>query len=148
MRKKYCILFQFLLLVWFFLDMVGVRFGDKWLVTRSYKDDGIFFIIYLATILIFLINERVGQWFIIIWSALWFIVEFLSHEWYTIFNDGFMGSLEGKKRLFGVNISFFNIGDRYIPDAYHIILHILTLCVFISMVIYKKKNKRERIIFK
>ena len=43
MKKIYCIISQVVLLIWFFLDITGLYFGDKCLVTTSYKDDGIFF---------------------------------------------------------------------------------------------------------
>lgn len=43
MKKRNCMVFQIVLLVWFFLDMIGVYFDGKCLVTRSYTDDGIFF---------------------------------------------------------------------------------------------------------
>ena len=46
MRKRYCIVAQIVLLLWFFLDMTGLYFGNKCLVTRSYKEDGICFLIY------------------------------------------------------------------------------------------------------
>ena len=46
MKKSYCIIPQLLLLAWFFLDMIGIYFSDSYLVTRSYKEDGIFFLIY------------------------------------------------------------------------------------------------------
>ena len=45
MRKRYCIVAQIVLLLWFFLDMTGLYFGNKCLVTRSYKEDGICFLI-------------------------------------------------------------------------------------------------------
>ena len=44
MKKRYCIIPQILLLFWFFLDMTGIYFRNTYLVTRSYKDDGIFFL--------------------------------------------------------------------------------------------------------
>ena len=44
MERKHCMIVQFVLLCWFFLDMTGVYLGDACLVTRSYKDDGIFFL--------------------------------------------------------------------------------------------------------
>ena len=50
MKKRYCIVAQIALLLWFFLDMTGLYFGNKCLVTRSYKEDGIFFLIYLITV--------------------------------------------------------------------------------------------------
>ena len=53
--KNTCIAFQIILLVWFFLDMIGVYFGDKCLVTQSYKEDGLFFLIYLTAIILFII---------------------------------------------------------------------------------------------
>ena len=46
MKKKYCMIPLIALLIWFFLDMTGLYFGENCLVTTSYKDDGIFFIIY------------------------------------------------------------------------------------------------------
>ena len=48
MKKRYCIIPQILLLFWFFLDMTGIYFRNTYLVTRSYKDDGIFFLIYFV----------------------------------------------------------------------------------------------------
>lgn len=43
MKKIYCIIVQTILLLWFFLDMIGLKLGDKIFVTKSYKEDGIFF---------------------------------------------------------------------------------------------------------
>ena len=34
MKKIYCMIAQVVLLLWFFLDMTGLYFGDKCLVTR------------------------------------------------------------------------------------------------------------------
>lgn len=49
------------LLIWFFLDMTGLYFGENCLVTTSYKDDGIFFIIYFVIFLIFIFKEKNWQ---------------------------------------------------------------------------------------
>lgn len=46
MKKKYVIITCLVLLIWFFLDMIGVKFGDKYLVSQSFSEDGVFFIIY------------------------------------------------------------------------------------------------------
>jgi hypothetical protein len=62
MRKRYCIVAQIVLLLWFFLDMTGLYFGNKCLVTRSYKEDGIFFLIYLITVILFLTKENIGKY--------------------------------------------------------------------------------------
>ena len=143
MKKKYCITLQALLLIWFFLDMTGVYFGEKCLVTMSYKDDGIFFIIYFIAVLLFIIKEKIGQWIVIIWSALWFITQFLCHEWYTIFNSGFMGTLKGKFENFSGTIQWLKIEGKYIPDIYHTVLHILILLVLISTIIYTLKRNKD-----
>lgn len=41
--------------------MTGLYFGNKCLVTRSYKEDGICFLIYLITIILFLVKENIGK---------------------------------------------------------------------------------------
>lgn len=132
-----------LLLLWFFLDMTGVYFGEKCLVTKSFKDDGIFFIIYFIAVLLFIIKEKIGKWFIIIWSAIWFIIQFLCHEWYTIFNSGFMGTLQGKINYFSGTMQWLKIDGKYIPDIYHTVLHILILLVLVITSVYAFKNKKS-----
>lgn len=47
--KRIVIITNLLLLVWFFLDMVGVSFDGKVLVTRSWQEDGIFFLLYITS---------------------------------------------------------------------------------------------------
>ncbi len=143
--KKLCVVSQILLLMWFFLDMTGAYFGDNCLVTRSFKDDGIYFIIYLIAVLLFITKEKIGKWFVAIWSAMWLITQFLCHEWYTIFNSGFMGSLEGKFKNFSGTIRWLEIEGKYIPDVYHTVLHILILLVLVNMIIYIQKTKRHKI---
>ncbi len=144
MKKSYCIIAQLLLLLWFFFDMIGIYFGDKCLVTRSYKDDGIFFIIYLITVLLFIIKEKIGKWLVIVWSVIWFIIQFICHEWYTIFNSGFMGTLEGKIKYFSGTMQWLKIKGKYIPDIYHTVLHIFILLVLVSTVMYIKKSKSNK----
>ena len=143
MKKIYCTVVQIALLLWFFLDMTGLYFGDKCLVTRSYKEDGIFFIVYLFTIIVFLIKENVGKWLVIGWTSMWLVIQFMCHEWYTIFGSGFMGTLEGKIEYFSGTIQWLQIDGKYMPDVYHTILHILILCVLTLTFIYAKRNKRK-----
>lgn len=143
MKKIYCIVVQIALLLWFFLDMTGLYFGDKCLVTRSYKEDGIFFIVYLITIIVFLIKENIGKWLVIGWTSMWLVIQFMCHEWYTIFGSGFMGTLEGKIECFSGTIQWLQIEGKYIPDVYHTILHILILCALTLTFIYVKRNKRK-----
>ncbi len=74
---------------------------------------------------------------------MWFIIQFLCHEWYTVFGKGIMGSLEGKIEFFSGTIKWLEIDGRYIPDVYHTVLHILILTVAITSVIYIMKSKKE-----
>ena len=143
MKKIYCIISQVVLLIWFFLDMTGLYFGDKCLVTTSYKDDGILFLIYLAAIILFLAKEEIGKWLVIVWLSMWFVIQFMCHEWYTIFNSGFMGSLEGKIKYFSETIHWIDVEGKYIPDVYHTILHILILCTLTITIIYSIRNRRK-----
>lgn len=145
MKKIYCITAQVVLLIWFFLDMTGFYFGDVCLVTRSYKDDGIFFLIYLTAVLLFIAKEKIGKWAVAVWSAMWFMIQFFCHEWYTIFNGGFMGTLEGKLKYFSGTLQWLKIDGRYIPDVYHTVLHIFILAVLISTILYIRKTGNKNI---
>ena len=101
------------------------------------------FLIYLAAVILFIIKEQIGKWFVIGWMIMWFLTQFLCHEWYTIFNGGFMGTLEGKIENFSGTLQWLQIEDRYIPDLYHTILHILILCALIVTIIYTTKNNKK-----
>lgn len=143
MKKIYCIIAQIILLLWFFLDMTGLYLGDKCLVTRSYKDDAMFFLVYLIALILFITKEKIGKWFVIGWMTMWFVTQFLCHEWYTFFDSGFMGTLEGKIECFSGTIQWLQIEGRYIPDVYHTILHILILCALTVTIIYAVKIKKK-----
>ena len=143
MKKRYCIITQTLLLLWFFLDMTGVYFSNSYLVTRSYKDDGIFFLIYSAVMILFIFKEKIGKWAVLVWTSLWFVIQFLCHEWYTIFSKGVMGSLEDKIKYFSGAVKWLEIDGRYIPDVYHTILHILILAVVITTALYIRNSKKR-----
>lgn len=141
-KKKFTSAFlvtQVLLLAWFFLDMIGVYFKDGYLVTRSYKEDGIFFIIYLATIVLFIIKEKIGKWAVLGWSVMWFITQFMNHELVTITGNNY----EGKMRYFAGSLNWLEIEGVYVPDVYHTILHILILVVIVVGVIYIVKTKKR-----
>ena len=143
MKKRYCIITQTLLLLWFFLDMTGVYFSNSYLVTRSYKDDGLFFLIYLVAMILFIFKEKIGKWAVWVWTSLWFVIQFLCHEWYTIFSKGVMGSIEDKIKYFSGAIKWIEIDGRYIPDVYHTILHILILAVVITTALYIRNSKKR-----
>jgi hypothetical protein len=122
--------------------MTGLYFGDKCLVTKLYKDDGIFFLIYLAAVVMFILKEKIGKWLIVVWTSIWFVVQFMCHEWYTIFNKGFMGTVEGKIRYFSGTMQWLKIDGKYVPDIYHTVLHICILLVLISTILYVLNRRR------
>lgn len=142
MNKKYFIISNSVLLIWYSLSMIGISFGNKYLVKSSYKDEWIFMVIPSVIFIIFLFKEKIGLYLILIWNSMWFITQFLSHEWYTIFGSGFMGSVEMKIEYFKDTINIFNSETLYIPDLYHIILHILIIIVISTTVIYMKKRSK------
>lgn len=142
--KKYCIISNIVLLCWYFLAMIGVSFGNKYLVTRSYKDEWVFMIIPLIAFIIFLFKEKIGKYILIVWLFMWFVTQFLSHEWYTIFRSGIMGNMEGKIEYFKDAIKVFNSKTVYIPDVYHIILHVLIIIALVTTIIYSVDKKEKR----
>ena len=145
MKKKYCIISNIVLLLWYFLAMIGVDFGNKYLVTSSYKEEWVFMVIPLVILILFIFKEQVGKYLLLIWNSMWLITQFLSHEWYTIFRSGFMGSTEGKIEYFKDAIKIFTSETVYIPDIYHIILHVLIIIALTTTIIYSfdKKSKTK-----
>ena len=144
MKKIYCSIAQIILLLWFFLDMTGLYFGENCLVTRSYKEDGILFLIYLVTMILFFVKEKIGKWLVIGWMSMWLLIQIMCHEWYTFFDSGVMGTLEGKIKYFSGTIQWIQIEGKYVPDVYHTVLHILILIALALTIIYTAKNRKKR----
>ena len=140
MKKKMFLICQILLLIWFFLDMTGVYFKDSYLVTRSYIDDGLFFVIYLATVVLFLIKDKIGKWAVLGWSVIWFIAQFMSHEMVTITGNGY----DNKTHYFEGSLKWLEIEGVYVPDVYHTVLHILILAVIITGAVYVFQRKSKK----
>ena len=68
--------------------------------------------------------------------------QFLCHEWYTIFNSGFMGTLEGKIEYFSGTIQWLQIDGRYTRCiSYH--LHILIVISLTVTIIYSAKIRKR-----
>ena len=128
MKRIVCIVSQILLLLWFFLDMTGVYFKNSYLVTQSYKDDGIFFAIYLVTVVLFLFKEKIGKWAVSVWCVMWFVTQFISHELVTITGNGY----DNITHYFAGALKWLEIDGVYIPDVYHTVLHVLILVVLIA----------------
>ena len=140
-RKKVAIIANSLLLLWFSLDMFGVKLGEKYLVEGAFKDDGLFMLISVITFILFVFTKKIGKYFHLIWLSMWLVVQFLSHEWYTIFGNGFMGDVDVKINHFKDCIKIVSVQGRYVPDAYHIILHILLVIALVTTLRVTAKTK-------
>ena len=99
-------------------------------------------LIYLITIILFLVKKKILENTLLSWMSMWLVIT-MCHEWYTIFNSGFMGSLDGKIKYFSETIHWIDVEGKYIPDVYHTILHILILCTLTITIIYSIRNRRK-----
>ncbi|MBQ9690989.1 MAG: hypothetical protein IJV62_02645 [Eggerthellaceae bacterium] len=137
LRKK-VITSNTLLLVWFFLDMVGLSAGGVQLVSKSFQDDGLFFVIALVVFMLFLSWEKIGVWVLSAWLVVWGAFELWAH-WSPVM----LGGGEGLTRFFNGTLKLFQLPGVYIPDLYHIVLHILiVVAAFVTVryaVLYLRK---------
>lgn len=143
MSKKTCIISNLCLIVWFFLDMIGFKIGNFILVQSAWKDDGIFFLIYVVLFMFFCLKERQGKYLLTVFLSLWLVTQFFSHWYYTIF-----GASEKKllayNRLFSNTYHVIPTSDFIIvPDLYHILLHIFIFINVVFMLMFIIKTKEE-----
>lgn len=138
MKKSHMIIGNIILLLWYFLSMTGLKIGDKYLVISVFKEEWIFMLVPILTFILCLTTGKIGKNIHLVWLGMWFITQFLSHEWYTIFGSGFMGDMDKKIAHFTDCIQLINVDERYVPDVYHIVLHILIIVAFVMTVLYKK----------
>lgn len=138
MKKKSCIILNVILLVWFSLDMIGVYVGERYLVTRAYREDGIFYICFLIALLLFSFKEHIGKYILSAWLLIWLIGQFLNHEWFTIFGGG-----EGKIQYFKDAFQWINSDTRYFPDIYHTILHLILIAACVATLRYSFQKTKK-----
>jgi hypothetical protein len=129
------------------MDMIGINIGNKMLVSRAFKEDGMFFIIYVSLFIWFILKDKIGKYLLSGWLIMWFIAQFLSHWYSTIF-----GPSEGKIRYFNDTIKLIPSTERYIPDLYHIVLHVLILATVICLIWFcikegKPKTKADKVLY-
>lgn len=141
MSKKICIRANLILLIWFFFDMTGLRIGNFILTEMAWREDGIFFIIYIVCFLLFLFKEKIGKYILSIWLFLWGITQFFSHWYYTIF-----GASQLKLSMYNnIYSETYHIVSRsettIVPDLYHIILHILIVISFLCTINCLRRKK-------
>ncbi len=138
-NKLYVLIPSVILLVWFFLDMVGFNINGKPLVEEVFKDDFIFFAIYVIAIVSFILIDKIGRWVLSGWLFMWFVTQFFSHWYLTITGTGLK-----KIDYFKNTIKLFENETRYIADLYHIILHILILVVFALLIVFIIKSLKDK----
>ncbi len=138
LNKKYSLVANAALFIWFFLDMVGIYFGNKYLVTRSWREDGIYLVIFVGALLIYIFKEQLGKYILIVWLSMWLVTQFFSHEWFTIAGNG-----QKKIEYFNNALKWTECEIRYIPDIYHTILHILILTALITTILYTIKLRKK-----
>lgn len=134
-KRKAVVGINAVLLLWYALSMFGVKIGEKYLVEGAFKEEWIFLLIPVITFSLYLFWKKVGKCIHLVWLSLWVITQFLSHEWYTVFGKGFMGDTEGKINYFKDCIKLIDFPGRYVPDLYHIVLHILIVAAMVSVVV-------------
>lgn len=147
-NKKSCIVVNAFLVFWFFLDMFGFKIANIVLVESAWKDiDGIWYLIYLAMFILFLVKEKYGKYPLTIFLILWLLIQFSSHWYYTIFGAT-------TQKIADYNTFFKNTyhiispsNSIIIPDLYHIVLHILILLALGYMIAFCIKNRKNSLSF-
>ncbi|HBU13378.1 MAG TPA: hypothetical protein DEB31_11875 [Clostridiales bacterium] len=145
MNKRFCIIANCCLLVWFFLDMFGFSIGNVTLVEAAWNDiDGIMYLIFIGLFILFCVKDRYGRYPLAVFLFLWIAMQFASHWYYTIF-----GATEAK--IAGYNSFYANTfhvvpasDSILVPDLYHILLHALILFALICTILFCVKNRKKR----
>ena len=68
-KTKATLITNALLLIWFSLDMFGVKIGNMYLVEGAFKDDGIFMLISIVTFLLFIYSKKLGKIVHLVWLS-------------------------------------------------------------------------------
>ncbi len=134
-KKIVSIFLNAALLVWFSLDMIGVYFNNSYLVTRSWSDDGFFWIIYTVFFVAFLTKEKAGKPLLVVWLSVWLVIQLISHELCFLTEK-----TESMIEYFKGSLKWIDSEQVYIPDVYHTLLHILIILALISTIKYRIKS--------
>ena len=121
------IILSALLWIWFLGCTISWRFGKVVLVNGDGVKSLVFAVLVLFSIgmVLYILIEPVGKWVLLSELALWLVVQFFCHEYYTIFGVS-ERKLTGYNQCFEGTVKVFPVSEtRLIPDLYHIVLHIL-----------------------
>jgi len=83
--------------------------------------------LYSIGLITYYFFQPAGKWILFVILALWFVVQFFCHWYFTIFGAS-ERKLKGYNECFKGTARLIPISEkRLIPDLYHIVLHILIL---------------------
>jgi hypothetical protein len=129
--KKAALIVLSVLIIWFALNITGLRIGDFTYVVSAFIDEPVdvaFFAVFCVFTFLFIRFERVGQWLLLLFLVGWAFMQgsmyFRSAEGIKSYNDFFRN--EGTHRLFPMSNTLL------IKDTYHIILDILILAALVA----------------
>jgi len=120
---------QALLWLWFLGCTTKWKFGKVLLVDGMGIKSAEFAMLCLYSIglITFYFFQPAGKWILFVILALWFVVQFFCHWYFTIFGAS-ERKLKGYNECFKGTARLIPISEkRLIPDLYHIVLHILIL---------------------
>lgn len=126
-----------LLWIWFLGCTITWKFGKVLLVEGVGVKSIEFVTLILLTvgIVAFVLFPQVGQWVLLFELALWLVVQFFCHWYYTIFGVS-EKKLKGYNECFAGTLRLFPVSDtRLIPDLYHIVLHMLIAADLVTVLI-------------
>ena len=123
------ILLQAALWIWFLGCVTTYRIGKHLLVEGMGLKSAEFAMLclYSAALAAYHLLVPAGRWILLGVLALWFVVQFFCHWYYTLFGASAQ-KLKGYNECFRGAIRLIPESDRrLVPDLYHIVLHALIL---------------------
>ena len=123
--------------VWFLGAVFTWRFGKVLLVEgMGVKSAECFMLVLFSAALgAYLLWEPVGRWVLAGVLALWLVVQFFCHEYFTLFGAS-PQKLAGYNECFAGTVKLFPPKEgRLIPDLYHIVLHLLLAAGLVLVVL-------------
>ena len=120
---------QALLWIWFLGCITTWRFGKVLLVEGMGTKSAEFAMLcmYSIGLMTYYSFQPAGKWILFAVLALWFVIQFFCHWYFTIFGAS-ERKLKGYNECFKDTVRLVPMSEnRLIPDLYHIVLHILIL---------------------